>query len=54
MIDRLENADEKLINAVAIHPRLQIKVRLTDMVYFTCEHDDHHLAKMRSITRQSS
>ncbi|HUM48468.1 MAG TPA: DinB family protein [Chitinophagales bacterium] len=53
MIRRLEAADEQLINTVAIHPRLQVKMRLADMVYFTCEHDDHHLAKMRAIIRQS-
>lgn len=46
-IVKLRQADEDLINRVSIHPRLKIPMRLVDMVYFTCEHDDHHLAKIR-------
>jgi hypothetical protein len=53
-IEKLDQADEDLINRVSIHPRLRIPMRLVDMVYFTCEHDDHHLAKIRWNMRQVS
>ena len=34
---------------VAIHPRLQLQMRLVDMCTFAADHDDHHLAMMRSL-----
>jgi hypothetical protein len=46
---RLENADDSLIQSSSLHLRLKILMRMVDMVYFTCEHDDHHLAKIRSL-----
>jgi uncharacterized damage-inducible protein DinB len=49
----LEKADDELISRKAIHPRLQEPMRLVDMIYFVCEHDDHHLAKMRSLISNS-
>ena len=36
----------------AIHPRLQQPMRLVDMLYFTAEHDDHHLAQMTELARR--
>ena len=48
-IQQLEKADDELINRKSVHPRLQVPMRLVDMVYFICEHDDHHLTKMRSL-----
>jgi len=48
-VNELRQADENLIGQRAIHPRLKISMRLVDFIYFVCEHDDHHLAKMRSI-----
>jgi len=47
-ISLLEKADDELINRKSIHPRLQVPMRLVDMVYFICEHDDHHLTRMRT------
>jgi hypothetical protein len=47
--ERLKGADEELISRTALHPRLQIPMRMIDVVYFTCEHDDHHIAKIRWI-----
>ena len=48
-IAQLEKANEELIQRVAIHPRLKVPMRLVDMVYFICEHDDHHLTRMRAL-----
>lgn len=46
-VTQLRTVDEKLLVVTAIHPRLKIPMRLVDMIYFCCEHDDHHLAKIR-------
>ena len=52
-VQELGQANEELVNSKAIHPRLKVPMRLVDMVYFACEHDDHHLAKMRGIINDS-
>ncbi|MGH9863655.1 MAG: DinB family protein [Candidatus Acidiferrales bacterium] len=33
------------------HPRLNQSMRLVDFLYFICEHDDHHLARIWEIRR---
>lgn len=52
-VQQLGQADEDLVNRKVIHPRLKVPMRLVDMVYFVCEHDDHHLAKIRAIINYS-
>ncbi len=48
-VERLIDADEHLLSRSALHPRLNVAMRLIDMAYFVAEHDDHHLARMRSL-----
>ena len=48
---RLEAAGASHALRSAIHPRLQQPMRLVDMLYFTAEHDDHHLAQMTELAR---
>jgi uncharacterized damage-inducible protein DinB len=43
-ISRLNAMDEKQLAQSALHPRLQVQMRMVDMVYFVTEHDNHHLA----------
>ena len=52
-IERLEQLDDQMLSAVSIHPRLQQPMNFVDMVSFVCDHDDHHLAKMRELLRIS-
>ena len=49
LIERVENFDESTILLTALHPRLQIPMRLIDSVFFIAEHDDHHITKMHSL-----
>ena len=49
LIERVENFDESTILLTAVHPRLQIPMRLIDSVFFIAEHDDHHITKMHSL-----
>lgn len=48
-INRLEELDDETQKFKSLHPRLKITMRPVDMAFFTAEHDDHHLATMRSI-----
>lgn len=48
-ISRLHELDEETSNFRSLHPRLQVMMRPVDVAYFTAEHDDHHLASMRTI-----
>lgn len=50
-INRLKQLTEAEICKSALHPRLQIPLRIMDMFLFVAEHDDHHLAK---ITEQNN
>lgn len=37
--------------SVAHHPRLNLPLRLVDMVFFQAEHDDYHLARISELIR---
>ena len=47
--ERLEQLDEQQVIITSMHPRLNQPMRLVDMMYFTAEHDDHHLAVIRKL-----
>jgi len=51
LITRIENLDEATVVVTALHPRLQKPMRLIDSVFFTAEHDDHELTKIRNLIR---
>jgi hypothetical protein len=41
-----------MFGRVAIHPRLNKPMRLTDHLFFVAEHDDHHLAHISQLKRE--
>jgi uncharacterized damage-inducible protein DinB len=47
-LDELPTADYA---RSALHPRLRQPMRLVDVLLFTAEHDDHHLARARELLR---
>jgi uncharacterized damage-inducible protein DinB len=51
MIIRLENLDEMTLDRTALHPRLQLPMRVLDMMVFIAEHDDHHLAGISALIK---
>ncbi|UCD74568.1 MAG: DinB family protein [Phycisphaerales bacterium] len=51
IIARLEPLDEEAFARSAHHPRLDVPMRLVDMIAFMAEHDDYHLARMRELAR---
>ena len=43
---RLDQLDPLDFAREALHPRLRVRIRLVDHLYFVAEHDDHHLARV--------
>jgi hypothetical protein len=50
-VERMESFDEEFIARSAIHPRLQIPMRVIDLAFFKAEHDDHHIARISELIR---
>jgi hypothetical protein len=50
-VRRLEALTEEQVAASAIHPRLGKQMRVIDMALFVAEHDDHHLASIRELSK---
>lgn len=53
-VRRLDACDETFIQKTALHPRLQMEIRLLDLTFFIAEHDDHHLARISELIRLST
>lgn len=53
LIDKVKDSDEAMASLTALHPRLQTPMRLIDHLFFIAEHDDHHLAKIRELLRET-
>ena len=51
-VRRLDEYDEAFIQRTALHPRIQMKLRVLDLAFFIAEHDDHHLARISELKRQ--
>jgi uncharacterized damage-inducible protein DinB len=51
LVARLESQPPKYFRRTALHPRLNTPMRVTDLLYFVAEHDDHHLARISELLR---
>lgn len=51
LVDRLDNLEPQAFARVAHHPRLDVPMRLVDMLFFQSEHDDFHLARISELIR---
>ena len=49
LVQRLDAYDEAFVQRTALHPRLNLKIRVIDLVFFIAEHDDHHLARISEL-----
>lgn len=50
-VERLEALEPDVFERTAVHPRLQLPMRLTDALYFSTCHDDYHLARVTELKR---
>jgi hypothetical protein len=53
-VDRLDAFDEEVFGRISLHPRLNVDMRLVDMIYFQAEHDDYHLTRISELRRSMS
>jgi uncharacterized damage-inducible protein DinB len=50
---RLDTYDAEFIKRTALHPRLKQPMRVIDFIFFIAEHDDHHLARIGELIKNS-
>lgn len=51
LVKKLSALTDEQLESSALHPRLKTPMRVIDLAYFVAEHDDHHLARVREMTR---
>ena len=51
LVERLESLDGEIFARSALHPRLNVQMRLVDMLFFQAEHDDYHLARISELKK---
>lgn len=51
LAERLDKLPEDAFARRALHPRLNVPMRLVDMLFFQSEHDDFHLARISELKR---
>ncbi|HSL53970.1 MAG TPA: DinB family protein [Pyrinomonadaceae bacterium] len=51
IVNRLESFDDEIFARSALHPRLNVPMRLVDMLFFQAEHDDYHLARISELKK---
>ena len=51
LVNRLESFDAEIFERSALHPRLNVPMRLVDMLFFQAEHDDYHLARISELKK---
>lgn len=51
VVSRLESLDAEMFARRAIHPRLNIPLRLVDFVFFEAEHDDYHFTRINELLK---
>lgn len=51
IVKRLESFDDDIFARAALHPRLNVPMRLVDMLFFQAEHDDYHLARISELKK---
>ncbi len=54
LVDRLERLEAAGFARTAVHPRLDVPMRLIDMIDFQAHHDDFHLATITELKRAFS
>jgi quercetin dioxygenase-like cupin family protein len=53
LLQRLRAFAPDRLGQSAMHPRLEQPMRVVDVAFFTAEHDDFHLARMRGLLEQA-
>jgi uncharacterized damage-inducible protein DinB len=51
LVATMRAADASGLERAARHPRLGTPMRLVDLAFFVAEHDDHHMARLRTLVK---
>ena len=51
LVERFDDLPPATFAKVAHHPRLDVPMRLVDMLFFQAEHDDYHLARISELIK---
>jgi hypothetical protein len=51
LVNRMDALEPQTFAVTAHHPRLNVPMRLVDMIFFQAEHDDYHLARISELIR---
>ena len=51
LVARLDSLAPEFFARAAHHPRLNVSMRLVDMIFFQAEHDDFHLTRISELRR---
>jgi uncharacterized damage-inducible protein DinB len=51
LMERLDGLEQEDFARSALHPRLNTPMRLVDLCLFAADHDDYHLARIRTLRR---
>lgn len=51
VVEKLERLEPEVFSRSAIHPRLNLPMRLVDFVFFEAEHDDYHLTRIHELLK---
>ena len=51
VVEKLESFDAEMFARSAVHPRLNIPMRLVDFVFFEAEHDDYHFTRINELLK---
>lgn len=54
LIELAEHHFADFLKFESIHPRLGVKMRIIDLLYFVAEHDDHHMATINYLLTKSN
>jgi len=49
IVERLSTLTPEEFSRSALHPRLNVQMRLVDMLFFQAEHDDYHLTRINEL-----
>lgn len=49
LLGEVETAEPIAFSRTLLHPRLQLRMRLVDHLFFVAEHDDHHMAMIWAL-----
>jgi uncharacterized damage-inducible protein DinB len=52
LLESIYAFDETILTQTALHPRLQMPMRVVDALFFIAEHDDHHIATLSGLLRK--